>query len=100
MSQLAESNTRHNLGKAPDWLLQSEVAMCPCGCIGKRKKGSFLEKTIRGGAGLLQQVMFSEDVADQRGLLQRIDPRVKLIGVLVVLVATGLAHHITTLIAA
>ena len=24
---------------------------CPCGCIGKRKKGSFVEKTLTGGAG-------------------------------------------------
>ena len=23
----------------PDWLVQPEIAMCPCGCIGKRKKG-------------------------------------------------------------
>jgi cobalt/nickel transport system permease protein len=99
VTDLAQHNTRHDLGTAPDWLLQGEIAMCPCGCIGKRKKGSFLEKTIRGGAGLLQQVMFSEDVAHQRGLLQRLDPRVKLVGMLVVLVATGLAHHISTLVA-
>ena len=24
----------------PAWLVQGEVALCPCGCIGKRKKGS------------------------------------------------------------
>ena len=33
----------------PTWLLQGELALCPCGCIGKRKKGSFVEKTIGGG---------------------------------------------------
>jgi cobalt ECF transporter T component CbiQ len=84
----------------PQWLLQGELAMCPCGCIGKRKKGSFVEKTLTGGAGLLRQVMFSEDVAAQRGLLQRIDPRVKLVGLLVLLVATALVHHVWVLIAA
>ena len=73
--------------------------MCPCGCIGKRKKGSFVEKTLTGGAGLLRQVMFSEDVAAQRGLLQRVDPRVKLVGLLVLLVATGLVHHVAVLVA-
>ncbi|HEX2805366.1 MAG TPA: hypothetical protein VHN80_04275, partial [Kineosporiaceae bacterium] len=52
-------------GTAPAWLLQSELAMCPCGCIGKRKKGSFVEKTLTGAADLLRQVMFSEDVALQ-----------------------------------
>jgi cobalt/nickel transport system permease protein len=86
-------------GGTPQWLLQGELAMCPCGCIGKRKKGSFVEKTLTGGAGLLRQVMFSEDVAAQRGLLQRVDPRVKLVGLLVLLVATGLVHHVAVLVA-
>ena len=35
----------------PDWLMQAEVGLCPCGCIGKRKKGGFVEKTIGGGSG-------------------------------------------------
>jgi cobalt ECF transporter T component CbiQ len=86
-------------GRTPQWLLQGELAMCPCGCIGKRKKGSFVEKTLTGGADLLRQVMFSEDVAMQRGLLQRIDPRVKLISMLVLLVALGLVHNIEVLAA-
>ena len=33
---------------------QQDLAMCPCGCIGKRKKGCFVAKTLTGGAGLLQ----------------------------------------------
>ena len=86
--------------RTPGWLLQGELAMCPCGCIGKRKKGSFVEKTLTGGADLLRQVMFSEDVALQNGLLQRIDPRVKLGSLLVLLVAAGLVHNIVVLVAA
>jgi hypothetical protein len=84
----------------PSWLLQGELAMCPCGCIGKRKKGSFVEKTLTGGAGLLRQVMFSEDVASARGLLQRLDPRVKLGSLLVLLVATAVVHNVVVLLAA
>ena len=71
--------------------------MCPCGCIGKRRKGSYLVKTLNGGARLLQQVMFSDDLAQQRGLLQRVDPRVKLLSLLVLLVVGGLAHSMVTL---
>jgi cobalt ECF transporter T component CbiQ len=82
----------------PDWLLQSEAGLCPCGCVGVRRKGSFVEKTLTGGAGLLRQVMFSEDTAARRGLLQRLDPRVKLVSLLVLLVAVGLVHHIPVLI--
>ena len=38
----------------PDWLVQTEVGLCPCGCIGKRSKGSFVEKTIGGGARVMR----------------------------------------------
>jgi cobalt/nickel transport system permease protein len=71
--------------------------MCPCGCIGTRKKVSYLAKTLQGGAGLLQQVMFGDDTAGRRGLLQRIDPRVKLVSLLVLLVVGGLSHSMITL---
>jgi cobalt/nickel transport system permease protein len=94
MTQAAEEPLR-----VPKWLLQAEPAMCPCGCVGKRKKGGYVEKTLTGGAGLLRQVMFSDDVAAQGGLLQRLDPRVKFVSVIVLLVAAGLARNIPTLLA-
>ena len=73
---------------APTWLLEREVGLCPCGCIGKRRKGSFVEKTIGGASRLMQQAMFSEDMAAKRGLLQRIEPRVKLLTLLALYAAT------------
>ena len=91
MSQTAPTAT-------PRWLLQDEVAMCPCGCIGKRKKGSFVEKTLSGGIGVLRQAMFSEDVAQQRGLLQRLDPRVKVVTLLALLVVAALVRHVPVLL--
>jgi hypothetical protein len=72
--------------------------MCPCGCIGKRKKRSFIKKTLTEGSALLQRVIFSEDVATSPGWLQRLDPRVKLISMLVLLVAVGLVHHVAVLV--
>jgi cobalt/nickel transport system permease protein len=83
----------------PDWLLQGEVAMCPCGCIGKRKKGSYIEKTLQGGARLMQQVMFSEDSAAQPGLLQRLDPRTKIVTLLGLIVVAAFLHNIRVLLA-
>jgi cobalt ECF transporter T component CbiQ len=74
--------------------------LCPCGCIGKRRKGSFVERTLDGSAGLLRQVMFGEDIAERRGLLQRIDPRVKLLSLLVLLVAAALLRNIELLVVA
>jgi cobalt ECF transporter T component CbiQ len=87
-------------GRTPEWLLQGEVAMCPCGCIGKRKKGSFIEKTLDGSAGLLRLVMFGEDIAERPGLLQRIDPRAKLLSLLILLIAASVVRNIVVLLAA
>jgi cobalt/nickel transport system permease protein len=86
-------------GSAPSWLFETEVGLCPCGCIGRRKKGSFVERTIAGASGLLRQAMFSEDMAAQPGLLQRIEPRVKLLTTLALLIAAALVRHIPVLVA-
>lgn len=87
-----------NRPATPDWLVQSEVGMCPCGCIGKRKRGSFVEKTLKGGTSLMRQAIFSEDVAAQPGLLQQLDPRVKLVTLLGLLVVTALARSVIVLL--
>ncbi|HTY73205.1 MAG TPA: cobalt ECF transporter T component CbiQ [Actinomycetes bacterium] len=97
MPEAARTALDRGVGVAPDWLLQREVALCPCGCIGRRRKGSFVEKTLTGSAELLRQVMFSEDSAAQQGLLQRIDPRAKLVALLAVLVAASTVHSIVVL---
>ena len=82
----------------PDWLLRREVALCPCGCIGKRRKVSFVEKTLTGVADLMRQVMFSDHICAQPGLLQRVDPRVKIVTVFWMLVVGALAHTVAALL--
>jgi cobalt ECF transporter T component CbiQ len=83
----------------PAWLLEREAGLCPCGCIGKRRKGSYLEKTIKSGVGLLRQMMFSDELAHRPGVLQCIDPRVKMIGFLGLLVSAAFVHSPWTLLA-
>ncbi|HZQ28556.1 MAG TPA: cobalt ECF transporter T component CbiQ [Acidimicrobiales bacterium] len=83
----------------PAWLLQPELGLCPCGCIGKRRKGSFVEKTIGGGAALMRQALFSDDTASAHGLLQRVEPRVKLATVFGLLIAAALVRHVPVLLA-
>jgi len=82
----------------PVWLLSREVALCPCGCIGKRRKGSFVQKTLNGGADLLRQVMFSDDTSSQPGLLQRLDARVKLVVLLGLVIVGALLRSIPGLV--
>jgi cobalt ECF transporter T component CbiQ len=84
---------------APDWLVQSEIGLCPCGCIGKRSRGSFVDKTLQGGAGVMRQAMYGDDVATGPGLLQRLDARVKLVTVLGLLVTAALVRHVEVLVA-
>jgi cobalt/nickel transport system permease protein len=82
----------------PEWLLQGQVGICPCGCIGTRTKGSFVEKTLTGSATVMRQAMFGEDIATGPGLLQKIDPRVKLVTMLGVLIGASLVRNSVVLI--
>jgi cobalt ECF transporter T component CbiQ len=83
---------------APDWLVQGEIGLCPCGCIGKRSRGSFVDKTLKGGAGVMRQAMFGEETSAEAGLLQRLDARVKLVTVLGLLVTAALVRHLQVLV--
>jgi cobalt ECF transporter T component CbiQ len=86
--------------QTPGWLLAGEVGLCPCGCIGKRRKGSFVAKTLAGGADLVRRTMFTDDLARRPGLLQRLDPRVALVSILGLLIAVGLVRNVPVLLVA
>jgi cobalt/nickel transport system permease protein len=83
----------------PSWLLQEHVALCPCGCIGKRQKANFIDKTIVGGSRLVRQSIFADDTAALPGVLQGLDPRVKLVSTVGLLVVTSLVRHVPILLA-
>src|SRR5579862_1201862 len=82
----------------PEWLVRPEVGLCPCGCVGTRRKGSFVDKTLTSGAGVMRAAMFGDDVAAHDGLLQRLDPRVKLVTMLGLLVTAALVHATVVLV--
>ena len=84
--------------RTPDWLLQREIALCPCGCIGKRSKANFVDKTILGASGVMRQALFTEDIAAQPGLLQRLDPRVKALTMLALVLTAALIRNIPVLV--
>lgn len=73
--------------KIPDWL--SENTPCPCCSIGVGGKKNFVEKTLVGIAEMMERSIFSEKYASAKGFLQSIDPRVKLITILLLLVTTS-----------
>ena len=82
---------------APDWLLATDVALCPCGCIGKRRKGGYVAKTLTGVANVVRRAIFSDDVATAPGVLQQIDAPVKVVALFGLLVVAALLHTIPVL---
>jgi cobalt/nickel transport system permease protein len=83
---------------APDWLLRGEVGLCPCGCIGKRRPGGFVAKTLQATTDLVRRAVFSDDVASAPGVLQRVDARVKVVTLVGLVVVAAFLHTIPALV--
>jgi cobalt/nickel transport system permease protein len=66
---------------------------------GKRPARSFVEKTLGDLSGALEQTLFAEEMARERGLLQELDPRVKLLGALALLLSVSLSHNLPVIAA-
>lgn len=66
----------NNLNEIPEWLLKSSYEKLDMGY--KSNNSAFLKKTIGSIAKVLCSEFYSERIASQNKLLQRIDPRVKL----------------------
>jgi len=86
------------VSSTPDWMLHPEPSLRPCGCIGRRTQTSFVDKTITGASRLMRQALFTDDIAAQPGLLQRLDPRVKVVSVLALVITVAMVRNIPVLI--
>ncbi|KLU63692.1 nickel transport protein NikQ [Desulfosporosinus acididurans] len=80
----------------PSWLSETNPALCRCGC-GGRRKGNFIEKTLRDIVGFLHEAVFSEEIAMREGFLQNLDSRVKVIMLIFLLVVVNLISHLSLL---
>ena len=84
----------------PAWLLQREVGLCPCCCIGTRNKKNLIDKTITGASGVIRHALFTDDIAAKPGVLQRIDPRAKTVTLLAFVVAVAFLRNIPVIVGA
>ena len=77
----------------PLWLLTKNVEV-PATDYRKRggRKG-FLDKTLGDVTSFLRDSVFSEEYANKKGMLQRIDPRVKVLTIAVLLISVSLLRH-------
>jgi cobalt/nickel transport system permease protein len=55
---------------------------------------SFLERTLAGFLGAMEHALDAEELAKANGLLQRLDPRVKVVGLLLLIIAAATAHKL------
>ena len=58
----------------------------------KRSKPGFVEKTLAGISGGIEQAIFSEENARKPGFLQRRDPRAKLLAFIALIVGVGISR--------
>ena len=62
----------------PEWMKTVEIGPCN-GCrLTAGKKKNFIHKTISGILNFFEESLISEEYARRKGLLQSLDPRVKL----------------------
>jgi cobalt/nickel transport system permease protein len=62
-------------------------------------RGGFLENTLEGLHSAMEQALHAETAAEQRGLLQALDPRVKVAGLLALVAAAALAAKLLVIAA-
>jgi cobalt ECF transporter T component CbiQ len=74
----------------------SESRTAPTGRPRKRR-AAFVERTIGSLAGVMERALLAEELAKADGLLQRLDPRVKVVGLLLLIVAAALARNLIVL---
>lgn len=62
-----------------------------------RRRSNFIERTLAGFARRMQRALDAEELAKAGGLLQRIDPRVKVAGLALLLIDSALARNSQTI---
>ena len=64
----------------------------------KKRRGSFIERTLATLVRKAERALFAEELAKTNGFLQRLDPRVKILGLLALILDVTLARNVFTII--
>ena len=70
----------------------------PSASEARRGRRSVIEKTLADLTQALEHSLFAENISRQPGLLQSLDPRVKVLSVLALLIAVGLSRSLLVLL--
>ena len=80
------------------WWLMRVIAGARGAVPSGLRRNRFVEKTIRSLLDVLQQALFAEEMAQASGLLQRLDARVKVVGMGALVVAAVALHRLSVLV--
>lgn len=83
----------------PEWLSEVNVSSCPCCKTGSKGKKNFVDKTLAGISNLFEGEFFREKYANKNGFLQGINPGVKLVAMLFLVVALSISTNIYLILA-
>ncbi len=64
----------------------------------KKRSGSFVERTLANLVRKTERALFAEELAQTAGFLQKLDPRVKIIGLLALILDVTLARNLFTIL--
>jgi cobalt/nickel transport system permease protein len=79
--------------------VHTEIGLCPCGCVGRRRRTNYLAASLNGLSAKLHDALGADDLSSADGWLQQLDPRTKIIGGLALLIAVAFAHTSAVLLA-
>lgn len=77
----------------PRWLVTKNVEIPVPECKKRTAKKGFVDKTIGDVTSFLRGSIFLEEYANRNGMLQSIDPRVKVLTIAVLLISVSLLRH-------
>lgn len=63
----------------------------------KKRRGGFVERTLASLIRKTERALFAEELARQNGFLQKLDPRVKIVGLLSLILAVTLSRNFVTI---
>lgn len=81
----------------PEWMKEVDSSPCNCSTVSRGRK-SFIQKTIDGVLSFFLESFASEGFSQRNGLLQRLDPRVKLVSMIALVLALSLTRDIRILL--
>ena len=81
----------------PEWMKEMEIGPCPCCTVSVGRKKGFVQKTISDIFNFFEECLVNDSIAKRKGLLQSLDPRIKLISIVALIFAVSMTHDIRLL---